>query len=119
MCEFWPAARFATGQAIYTWQKPMISLKLASSRNSSGASRCELLGPSEGTIVTSCERRSAQLCRVPFLPLSWWLSWILMNHGRGIPFEAIRALDAKDLYKILTEAEDSILLQFQMPGRIF
>lgn len=26
---------------------------------------------------------------------------------------AIRALDAKDLYKILTEAEDSILLQFQ------
>ena len=42
-----------------------------------------------------------------------------MNHGSGIPFEAIRALDAKDLYKILTEAEDSILLQFQMPGRIF
>jgi len=32
------------------------------------------------------------------------------------PFEAIRALDAKDLYKILTEAEDSILLQFQILG---
>ena len=31
--------------------------------------------------------------------------------------EAIRALDSNDLYKILTQAEDSILLQFQMLWR--